>query len=75
MYNVLLLGEVRRAACGLASQLWEPGRAGWSHESLLTYLRPGGVIWGLGYRVETIPAVDGQWSSWAEVDSELGCEF
>eukprot|EP00983_Pelagomonas_calceolata_P046655 1140282-Pelagomonas_calceolata.AAC.1 len=29
-YNVLLLGGVSRAVCGLASQLWVPGRAdGW----------------------------------------------
>eukprot|EP00983_Pelagomonas_calceolata_P099752 1158493-Pelagomonas_calceolata.AAC.1 len=27
-YIVLLLGEVRRAVCGLASQLWVLGRAG-----------------------------------------------
>eukprot|EP00983_Pelagomonas_calceolata_P094546 1157900-Pelagomonas_calceolata.AAC.18 len=30
MYDVLLYGEVRRAVCGLASQLWVSGRAdGW----------------------------------------------
>eukprot|EP00983_Pelagomonas_calceolata_P073800 1152277-Pelagomonas_calceolata.AAC.1 len=27
MYNVLLRGEVKVAVCGLASQLWAPGRA------------------------------------------------
>eukprot|EP00983_Pelagomonas_calceolata_P098966 1158406-Pelagomonas_calceolata.AAC.9 len=27
MYNVILHGEVRRAVCGLASQLWVSGRA------------------------------------------------
>eukprot|EP00983_Pelagomonas_calceolata_P042756 1138640-Pelagomonas_calceolata.AAC.8 len=27
MHNMVLLGEVRRAVCGLASQLWLPGRA------------------------------------------------
>eukprot|EP00983_Pelagomonas_calceolata_P068041 1149741-Pelagomonas_calceolata.AAC.9 len=30
IYDVLLHGEVRRAVCGFASQLWVPGRAdGW----------------------------------------------
>eukprot|EP00983_Pelagomonas_calceolata_P074682 1152646-Pelagomonas_calceolata.AAC.8 len=32
-YNVLLLGEVRRAVCGFANQLWVPERAdGWKIE-------------------------------------------
>eukprot|EP00983_Pelagomonas_calceolata_P120633 1160725-Pelagomonas_calceolata.AAC.1 len=35
-YNVLLLGEVSRAVCGLASQLWVPGRAGLHGRLLLS---------------------------------------
>eukprot|EP00983_Pelagomonas_calceolata_P043539 1138948-Pelagomonas_calceolata.AAC.4 len=31
MYDVFLLGRVRRAACGRANQLWVPGRA-WALE-------------------------------------------
>eukprot|EP00983_Pelagomonas_calceolata_P127101 1161368-Pelagomonas_calceolata.AAC.7 len=61
IYDVSLLGEVKRAVCGLASQLWVPGRAdGWGIKSGADWYLDC-LDWGTGRRV--LGVVDGSGGS------------